>query len=302
MRHPLSPRALLRSALVVVMCAMAVGSSACAGEDGSRDTGGDDTTEGASGPERWVPEADVTWQWQLSVPDGASPTLDYDVDVYDLDLFETSEASVDSLHDEGHHVICYFSAGSSERNRDDFDRFIEAEQGNQLDGWPDERWLDLNSTNVRSVMEDRLDAAVAQGCDAVEPDNTDGYDSTAGGGSENGLGLTEADTLNFLRWLADEAHQRGLSIGLKNTLGLVEELAATYDFAVNEQCHQFGECGELSPFVDLGKPVLNAEYVDGDTFLSADAARAEVCRQAAAAGTATLILPLDLDDSFRVGC
>ena len=261
--------------------------------------GGDERSNGA--PERRTPAAGATWQWQLSTPDGDPPNIGYDVGVYDLDLVETPQATIDALHDDGRRVICYFSAGSSEVGRDD-GNFTDADQGNVLDGWPDERWVDLASANVRSIMSDRLDLAVNKGCDGVEPDNTDGYRSTDGGGSSNGLGLTEADTRSYLRWLGEEAHRRGLAIGLKNTLGLADDLAGEFDFAVNEQCHRYGECAELAPFLERGKPVFNAEYVDPDTAAEAERQRKATCAEAMAAGTTTLILPLDLDDSYRNAC
>ena len=50
---------------------------------------------------RWHPEADDTWQWQLQ---GTIDTS-YDVDVYDVDLFDTSRAVLDRLHDEAHPLI-----------------------------------------------------------------------------------------------------------------------------------------------------------------------------------------------------
>ena len=264
--------------------------------------GGDADEQSNSAPARWAPAADATWQWQLSAAAGEPPNTGYDADVYGLDLVETPQATIDALHDEGRRVVCYFSAGSSEVGRDDFGRFAEADQGSVLDGWPDERWVELSSANVRSIMSDRLDLAVDKGCDAVEPDNTDGYLSADGGGTDNGLGLTEADTRSYLRWLGDQAHRRGLAIGLKNTLGLADDLADEYDFAVNEQCHHYGECGELAPFLERGKPVFNAEYVDPDTKSEAEHRRDEICDAAQAAGTTTLILPLNLDDSFRIAC
>ena len=49
-----------------------------------------------------------------------------------------------------------------------------------------------------------------------------------------------------------------------------------------------------------GKPVLNAEYPGSES--EAQAARDEICAAAAVAGTRTLILPLELDDSFRLEC
>jgi hypothetical protein len=58
----------------------------------------------------------------------------------------------------------------------------------------------------------RLDLAVAKGCDGVEPDNVDGY------ANNTNFPLTVQDQLQFNIWLANEAHARGLSIGLKNDL------------------------------------------------------------------------------------
>ena len=68
------------------------------------------------------------------------------------------------------------------------------------------------------MIASRLDIAAARGCDGVEPDNVDGYDN------DSGFELTRADQIDFNRFLATEAHQRGLSVGLKNALDLVEEL------------------------------------------------------------------------------
>jgi hypothetical protein len=47
------------------------------------------------------------------------------------------------------------------------------------------------------VIAGRLDKARTRGCDAVEPDNVDGY------ANSNGMGLTKANQLNVNRWLAD---------------------------------------------------------------------------------------------------
>ena len=276
------------AALVAMMLFLA----ACA----DREAANHRDADGPSTRGWWRPDAEVTWQWQLTKGTGATVTTSYDVDVYDLDLFDTSPDQIKQLQGDGRRVVCYFSAGSVERWRDDVGRFGDDDQGEVLDGWPDERWLDLRSGNVRAIMADRLDLAAAKGCDGVEPDNTDGY------ANDTGLDLTRADTLAYLRWLVGQAHDRGLGIGLKNTLALVDELAVDFYFAVNEQWHEYEECPELQPFLDLNKPVLNAEYVEPDSADTAAAARARICAQAEAAGTITLILPLALDDGFRVAC
>ncbi|MEZ5166659.1 MAG: endo alpha-1,4 polygalactosaminidase [Acidimicrobiales bacterium] len=146
----------------------------------------------------WKPGVATTWQWQLS----GAPTLAYDVDMYDLDLFDTPTKILDELHREGRRVVCYFSAGSSETWRDDIGGIGAAAMGAPLDGWPDEHWLDVSDESVRAVMVDRLDLAVMKGCDGVEPDNVDGF------ANDTGLDLTREQQLDFNRWLADEAHRR----------------------------------------------------------------------------------------------
>ena len=41
-----------------------------------------------------------------------------------------------------------------------------------------EKWLDLNSENVRRIMSKRIELAAEKGFDAIDPDNIDGYVSS----------------------------------------------------------------------------------------------------------------------------
>jgi hypothetical protein len=115
------------------------------------------------------------WQIQLSEQINVDSSLDPTVEIYDIDLFDTPQSSIDQLHALGKKVICYFSAGSYEPDRPDSAQFTASDKGNVLDGWPDEYWLNINSANVRSIMSARLTLAVSKGCDGVDPDNVDGY-------------------------------------------------------------------------------------------------------------------------------
>lgn len=236
------------------------------------------------------PSTTTTWQWQLQ---GVLNTS-YIVDVYDVDLFDTSATEIENLHVSGRKVICYFSEGSYESFRSDAGEFVENDKGNTLDGYEDERWLDIRSPNVMRIMKTRLDLAVQKGCDAVEPDNTDGLDN------DSGFNYTANDQLAFIRTLANEAHNRGLGIGLKNTLSQIPDLIDFVDFQVNEQCHEYAECSELLPFIAAGKPVFNAEYLP--LYAQDSTARNSLCAAAQIANIRTLVLPIDLDDSFRFSC
>jgi hypothetical protein len=228
-----------------------------------------------------------TWQWQLQ---GELDTT-YDVDVYDVDLFDTDATTIADLQAAGRIVVCYFSAGSYEGWRGDADEFADAALGATLDGFDDERWLDVRDPSVRVVAEARLDLAAERGCDGVEPDNVDGYTN------DTGFDLSGDDQLAFNRFLAHAAAERGLLIGLKNDLDQIPDLVDVFDFAVNEQCHEFDECEVYTAFTDLNRPVFNAEYaprfVDDPDI---------VCAQSRSFGLRTLVLPLDLDNSFRISC
>lgn len=225
----------------------------------------------------WQPAPGTSWQWQLK------ETIDtsFDVAMYDIDLFDAPQATIDQLHEAGRVVICYFSAGSWENWRDDAPAFPQAVLGKALDGWPDEKWLDIRQIDQLSpVMTARLDLAVTKGCDGVEPDNVDGY------ANDSGFPLSGADQLAYNRWLAQQAHSRGLSIGLKNDLDQIPDLVGDFDWALNEQCFEFNECDTLLPFVQAGKAVFGVEY-SGDP--------AVFCPPANAAGYSWLKKNLDLD-------
>ncbi|EAR10582.1 endo alpha-1,4 polygalactosaminidase [Reinekea blandensis] len=241
-------------------------------------------------PTRYAPEPGITWHWQLN----GTLNTDYDVDLYDVDLFDTPKSTIAALQAEGIAVICYFSAGSYEHWRSDASDFPAEALGLNMDGWADERWLDVRSARVRAIMVERLKLAQEKGCDGVEPDNVDGFDNATG------FPLMASDQLSYNRFLAAQAHTLDLAIGLKNDLGQIEQLVDTFDFAVNEECFEYNECDSLKPFIQAGKAVLNAEY--SAYLYTSEYGRTQLCNQARELRFSTLILPLDLDDSLRFDC
>ncbi|MEW1632482.1 endo alpha-1,4 polygalactosaminidase [Streptomyces sp. NPDC093801] len=199
---------------------------------------------------RWKPQPGLAWQWQL---DGRSdPSVD--VPVYDIDGFENSAADVARLHRDGRKVICYVNVGAWEDFRPDKDAFPTTLFG-KPNGWKGERWLDVRRIDqLRPIMERRFDMCRDKGFDAVEPDLVEAY------GNDTGFPLTAEHQLAYNRMIAEIAHARGLSVGLKNDLPQIPQLEGVFDFAVNEECAQFGECDALSPFIKAGKAVFHVEY------------------------------------------
>jgi hypothetical protein len=236
------------------------------------------------------PPLQATWQWQLQ----GTINTSYAAEIYDFDLFEAPDAVIAGLRSRGVTVLCYFSAGSAERRAPDYSRFPTGALGRQLEGYPNERWLDIRRRDVFDIMTARLDLAVQRRCDGVEPDNVTAYDN------ETGFSIAARDQLAFNRNLANEAHRRGLFIALKNDGDQAAELVDYFDLELNEECHEYDECDTLRTFTDHGKPILNAEYAP-DLAAANNRART-VCPRARSAQIRTLILHVDLDDRFRVSC
>jgi hypothetical protein len=231
----------------------------------------------------WRPGPHTTWQWQLTTP----VDLSVPADMFDIDLFDNGADVVSALHASGRRAVCYLSAGTYEPNRPDSGTFSADVLGGTVAGWPNERWLDIRRLDVLGpIMEKRLDLCRAKGFDGVEPDNVDGYSNSTG------FPLTAADQLAYNRFLVRAAHARGLSIGMKNDLGQAAELQPDYDWALNEECFQNGECDLLRPFAAAGKAVFNVEYaLDTSAF----------CPQAQALGFMSMRKSLSLDAS-RTPC
>ncbi len=245
-------------------------------------------------PVTWLSFASITpettWYMQLQ----GSLRTDIPAQLYEVDLFDTPEETIGSLKESGKIVICYFSAGSFEDWRPDADQFPESAIGNPLDNWTGEWWLDIRDEKVREIMINRIELAKEKGCDGVEPDNVDGFVN------DTGFPLTYEDQFNFNRLLAIEAKKRGLIIGLKNDLLQVEDLVVYFDYAMNEECHEFNECDMLSPFVEADKPVFNVEY--DEIFINDSNAFEQLCQDARERGFRTNVMPLELDGSFVKSC
>jgi hypothetical protein len=193
----------------------------------------------------WQPTSDasVSWAWQLQ----GTPNLANHVQMYDIDG-------------------CYIDLGTWENWRSDQAQFPSSVLGSS-NGWPGEKWLDIRQINLLApVMTARMQMCVQKGFDALEPDNIDGYTNSTG------FPLTAADQLAYNEWIANTAHSLGLSVGLKNDVDQTAQLQPFFDWALDEQCNQYSECGTESVFTAANKAVFNAEYGSSNSFCAADIA------------------------------
>lgn len=201
----------------------------------------------------WRPKVGLTWQWQIG---NNKIDTSIEADVYDIDLY-VDQSVINELHHKGRRVICYISVGSWEDWRPDKDQFPPEVLGKDYEGWPGEKWLDIRQVDkLAPIIRARLDLCAAKGFDAVEPDNMEVFTN------DTGFPLTYEDQLRYALWLADEAHKRGLAIGVKNAHDQVADLLDHFDFAITEDCFFGGWCEDMLPFIKAGKPVFAAEYTD----------------------------------------
>ncbi|WP_416977334.1 endo alpha-1,4 polygalactosaminidase [Streptomyces sp. T028] len=262
----------MRYTVRAILLAGTLALAGCSGT-GDRDDGGPASSGSSSGTSSgeadastralWKPRPGLAWQWQLN--SRVDPSVD--VPVYDIDGFENTAADVARLHRDGRKVICYINVGAWENFRPDKDDFPSSVLGRQ-NGWAGERWLDIRKISVlRPLMERRFDMCRDKGFDAVEPDLVEGY------GNRTGFPLTAHDQLRYNRMIAKLAHDRGMSVGLKNDLPQIPQLLADFDFAVNEECAQYGECARLTPFIEAGKAVFHVEYAEPTSGFCAESRR-----------------------------
>jgi hypothetical protein len=83
-------------------------------------------------------------------------------------------------------------------------------------------------------------------------------------------------------------------VALKNDVEQLADLAAYFDYAVNEQCQQYNECGGYTTyFINQGKPVWQVEY---------KLSLPKFCPEANAADRNAIIKSFDLFDTPYTPC
>jgi hypothetical protein len=251
----------------------------------------------------------LEWQWELDHPLSLTSSTDLgtghaaangdqppatDPTVYDLDGFDTSAATVAALHIRGDKVVCYIDVGTYENWRPDATSFPAALLG-QSNGWPGEKWLDTNPagpdyTTLQAIMTARFQLCASKGFDAVEPDNMDGSENSTG------FAITNAQQDTYDEWMAAQVHTLGMSVAQKNFEDQSSVLQPFFDFVIEEQCFQYKDCADLSPYTGSSKAVLEVEYADQG------ANPASYCPTAIADRFSSVEFASALDGSVRVPC
>jgi hypothetical protein len=228
----------------------------------------------------WRPSQGQTIQIQYS----GDLNTSYNASIYNLDLFDAEATDIALLKGQSKKLMCYLNAGAWEDWRPDAASYPASVLGNAYEGWPGEMWLDIRQIDLLApILRARLDLCKSRGFDGVDPDNINGYTN------ETGFPLTAQDQINFNVWLANEAHARGLSIGMKNDSEQFTTLLPFFDWALIEDCFSQEWCADLSPFIAAGKPVFSVEYTDNGINVP------QYCAQMTSLGFTGIVKNRDLD-------
>lgn len=229
---------------------------------------------------------DIAWQIQFN---GAIDT-NVNARVFDLDGETAEKSVVQTLRKKKAIVLCYVDVGSFEDWRSDAGVFPMDVIEKAYEGWPGERWLDIRQIGrIGPILQKRFDVCKEKGFDGIDPDNMNGYQTNTG------FPLTYADQIIFNTWIANEAHARGLMVGLKNDEDQIADLLPFFDFAITEECANEGWCSAMTPFLSAKKPVFDIEYTD--TRVTPHM----FCREAKKYGITMIQKNRNLD-AFRVAC
>jgi hypothetical protein len=125
-----------------------------------------------------------------------------------------------------------------------------------MQGFPNERWLDVRDAEVRGLMAARIVRLAQAGCDGVVPASLAAY------AADSGFDLSLADALAYARFVAEELHRVGLSAGLTGPMEMTAELWRDFDFGLAIGCARRSQCAEFGVFSAAQKPVLYVELGD----------------------------------------
>ena len=205
----------------------------------------------------WKPTIGMDWLWQLSC-DEDKPTctnLDVQVPFYVIDAMGNPATTVAAIHKRGEHAYCYVDIGSWEDTRADAAQFPESTLGKRYIGWPHERWLDIRQMGiVAPIMIARMQVCVQKGFDGVQFDNVQDWDNPTG------IDITQEESAYYTAWMANKAHEMGLSASWENAPPNVAVLEPYMEALIFESCSRHQFCGATAPMINAGKWAGGVEY------------------------------------------
>lgn len=233
--------------------------------------------DGALGPDYWQPKPGETKNWDIQV--NAPIDLSTERAMIIVDLFASVPSPTTIAYGDGSTVsvpagsqpqtmatlqarqtiiTCRVGLGGVKSTDPDFAKFPSGTVSSMtLDDDQVTHYLDFAQ---RAAWEDiafaRIDLAKQIGCDAIEPYLSDH------GFTDLGFPPELESQRSWYAAVAAAVHGRELSVGMRNgvELGLVDTMAANYDWLLVERCAEVPNCELVRPFLNVRKAVFAIDF------------------------------------------
>ena len=204
----------------------------------------------------WRPAIGTEWQLQLGCDtDKTCTNLEVQVPFYVIDAVGNPASTVAAMHKRGEHAYCYVDIGSWEETRSDASKFPESVLGERYIGWPHERWLDIRQLGILApIMIARMQVCVQKGFDGVEFDNVGDFNN------HTGFTITAGESAYYTAWMANQAHEMGLSTSWENAPTIISALEPYMEALLFEDCYRDHFCQKSAPMIQAGKWAGGVEY------------------------------------------
>jgi hypothetical protein len=162
------------------------------------------------------------------------------------------------------------------------------------------RFLDIRAASVATfapLIWKRLDVAKQIGCDGVAPDHNDVSTFSSG------FPVMIEDAVAWYHEVANQAHLRQLSVGMKDGDTLIDASVGTltnaFDWQLLEGCGENGDCVDFArPFLNANKAVLALDVFPNESGLAVDA----VCGNQLMINVDGIVKDPALDSMFLMQC
>lgn len=187
---------------------------------------------------------------------GVPDPVDDNVHVYFLNLTTSIPSDGYNLNTDGHYPVCQFSAGwyDTYNSGEEFD---DADVGNDVEGQPGKKWLDIRKDSVRLAIASKIYGCTKISARGTDAENVDAFQH------DNGLGLTKQDAIDYVQWLGNKTHDLRLDFGVEGISGFAEDVVEDVDYVVAKNAIFSGESYKYSALVDANVPILDVEFPGG---------------------------------------
>jgi cysteinyl-tRNA synthetase, unknown class len=181
-----------------------------------------------------------------------------------IDPFANRQArtAIPQMQQLGNVVGCYISVGTCEEWRDDFAAMKPYCVSKQWGEWPGEYFVDRTEPGLIALMQARIDAMAAWGCDFVELDNMD-FALDDANRSQYAITATAAQGAAYDQALCDYMHGKGMGcMGKSSTWGTNRFDGLTVESSRDDM--DWWTATELSGVLAAGKPGIVVHYDESD--------------------------------------